>query len=222
MKTWHAMLTPETSTRVEYLLRYATLELDRSQLQIEGRAGVTDTNGVTARIPPDPARSMRYGRIVRWAGALTVLLFVGACGSSGSYQTPPSAVPPTIQASSLPQFQAGVLTDSAGFALYVFQPDHAQRATCTSTCAAAWPPVLLSPDQRPTAGPGVRPSLLGTDPYTPSRSVATYNGWPLYQYVNDTTAGVAAGQAANLNGGYWYAMGSDGVPIVPPGDPAAT
>ena len=166
---------------------------------------------------------MRYGRIVVSAGAVMVVLLAGACFSSpGPPGTPPSAVPPTIEASSTAQFKADVLTDSAGFALYVFQPDRGQRATCKSSCAAAWPPVLLASDQHPTAGPGVQASLLGTDPYSGNQSVATYNGWPLYRYINDTTAGVAAGQAQNLNGGYWYVIRADGVPIVPPGDPPAS
>ena len=52
-----------------------------------------------------------------------------------------------------------------------------------------------------------------------NRSVVTYNGWPLYAYISDTTAGVAVGQGLNLNGGYWYVIRPDGQPIVPAGDP---
>jgi predicted lipoprotein with Yx(FWY)xxD motif len=114
-----------------------------------------------------------------------------------------------------------VLTD-LGYALYVFQPDHAQRSTCKDSCAVAWPPILVARGQEATAGPGVQASLLGTEPYSATQSVVTYKGWPLYTYVNDTTTGVAAGQATNLNGGYWYAIRPNGVPIVPPGDPPAS
>jgi predicted lipoprotein with Yx(FWY)xxD motif len=119
------------------------------------------------------------------------------------------------------QFKTQVLTDSSGFALYIFQPDHRQQATCKGFCAAIWPPVFLSPDQHAIAGPGVQPSLVGSDPYSRNRSVATYNGWPLYTYASETTAGVAVGQGLDVNGGYWYAIQSDGTPIVPPGDPPA-
>jgi predicted lipoprotein with Yx(FWY)xxD motif len=119
------------------------------------------------------------------------------------------------------QFKAQVLTNSAGFALYVFQPDHGQRVTCKGSCGAIWPPVFISPNQRATAGPSVQPSLLGSDPYSSSRSVVTYHGWPLYTYVSDITAGVAAGQGLNLNGGNWYVIRPDGTIIVPPGDPPA-
>jgi predicted lipoprotein with Yx(FWY)xxD motif len=165
--------------------------------------------------------SVRHGRITLSAGLLAIALLAGACGSSSTPSSPPSAVPPTINASSTPQFRNGVLT-LGGWALYVFQPDADQRATCKDSCAVAWPPVLLSRAQQPTAGPGVQASLLGTDPYSSTQSVVTYKGWPLYTYVNDLTAGVAAGQGTNLNGGYWYVIRPDGTPIVPPGDPSAS
>jgi predicted lipoprotein with Yx(FWY)xxD motif len=157
------------------------------------------------------------------AAALAIALSAGGCESSSRpASSPSSAVPPTIKAPYISQFNTEVLTNSAGFALYVFQPDHHQRATCTGSCAAIWPPVLLSPDQRAISGTNVQPSLLGSDSYSSGRSVVTYNGWPLYTYISDTVAGVAAGQGSNLNGGYWYVMRPDGVPIVPPGDPPAT
>ena len=160
-------------------------------------------------------------RIARWSVAVAVALLVAGCGSTSGVQAPPSAIPPTINASSIPQFTTSVLTDSDGFALYVFQPDQDHHATCTDACAAVWPPILLATDQQPLAGPGVKASLLGTEAYSAHQSVVTYDGWPLYGYANDTSAGVAAGQAANLNGGFWYAIGADGKPIVPPGDPPA-
>lgn len=164
---------------------------------------------------------MRLGRIALSVGVAAVVLVAAGCGSGSTPSSPPSAVPPTINLSSTPQFKSGVLT-LGGWALYVFQPDADQRATCKDSCAVAWPPVLLSRGQQPTAGPGVQASLLGTDPYSGTQSVVTYKGWPLYTYVNDLSAGVAAGQAVNLNGGYWYVMQPDGMPIVPAGDPPAS
>ena len=157
------------------------------------------------------------------AAAIAIALLAGACQTSPS---PPSASPnaaaPTINTSYMSQFKTQILTNSAGHALYIFQPDHRQRATCTGSCAAIWPPVLLSHSQRPVAGPDMQPSLLGSDPYAGNSSVVTYSGWPLYTYISDTTPGVAVGQGLNLNGGYWYVIRPDGQPIVPPGDPPAT
>ncbi len=167
------------------------------------------------------ARLVPKGWIRFATGVAGVLVVAAGCTSTGGVRTPSSAVPPTIEASSTPQFQGQVLTNN-GFALYIFQPDHGQRATCKDSCAVVWPPVLVARDQQATAGPGVQASLLGTDPYSSTQSVVTYKGWPLYLYKNDTVAGSAAGQASNINGGYWYVIGTDGVAIVPSGDPPAS
>lgn len=166
------------------------------------------------------SRSVWKRRTLLVTGAVIVLLLAAGCGTPSSPGTPPSAVPPTINVSSTPQFRDGVLT-IRGFAVYVFQPDHGQGSTCKGSCAVVWPPILVTGDQRASGGPGVQTDLLGTDPYSSRQSVVTYKGWPLYTYINDLTAGVAAGQATNLNGGYWYVIGPDGKPIVPPGDPPA-
>lgn len=183
--------------------------------------------GFRPRLPTLPlVVHFGYSRVVPkgWirlaTGLVGVLVLAAGCASVGAASSPPSAVPPTIEASSTPQFTGQVLTDS-GFALYVFQPDGGQRVTCKGSCAAVWPPVLVGREQQATAGPGVRASLLGTYPYSANQSVVTYKGWPLYTYKNDTVPGSAAGQASNVNGGYWYAIGTDGVPIVPTGDPPA-
>jgi predicted lipoprotein with Yx(FWY)xxD motif len=161
--------------------------------------------------------------VVSAVAAVTVTLVAGGCGSTAEPPaTPSSAVAPIVKASYMKQFNGDVVTESDGFALYVFQPDHRQRATCTGSCAAIWPPVLEAPNRQATPGVGIQASLLGSDPYSSNRSVVTYNGWPLYTYANDTTTGVAAGQGVNLNGGYWYVMRPDGVVLVPPGDPPAS
>ncbi len=146
-----------------------------------------------------------------------------ACGaSSGPSALPADTVPPTINATYLSQFTAKVLTNSAGFALYVFQPDHRRAVTCKGTCAAIWPPIFIPASQHATSGPGVQSSLLGSDPDSSNRSVVTYAGWPLYTYVSDVAPEVATGQGLNLNGGYWYVIQPDGKVIVPSGDPPAT
>ena len=119
------------------------------------------------------------------------------------------------------QFKGTVLTDQAGFALYVFQPDHDRSPTCYGSCAQVWPPITLGRKQQPRSGAGVEPALLGSDRYSSAQSIATYGKWPLYRYLDDTTPGAADGQGVNLNGGYWYAIRPDGTPIVPPGDPPA-
>ena len=42
----------------------------------------------------------------------------------------------------------------------------------------------------------------------------------LYTYQDDYQPGMVTGQGTNLNGGYWYLMKPDGMPLVPAGDPS--
>ena len=103
-----------------------------------------------------------------------------------------------------------VLVTNKGFALYLFAPDGARHVSCTGGCASDWPPLLVRPGQSVAAGPGVRPGLLGTAPDPGGGRVVTYDGWPLYTYLGDADPGHAAGQGADDDGGYWYAIRPSG------------
>ena len=103
-----------------------------------------------------------------------------------------------------------VLVDAKGRTLYMFVPDKHARVTCVGTCAAIWPPVKLSSGGKPVAAGRAKASLLGSDRNPAGGRVVTYGGWPLYTYVADTRAGVATGQALNLNGGLWYVLAPSG------------
>jgi predicted lipoprotein with Yx(FWY)xxD motif len=105
------------------------------------------------------------------------------------------------------------LVTSAGRTLYTFAPDQHRQATCTSSCADTWPPLLLAAGQRPAAGHGVTASRLGSDSYPGGRKIVTYDGWPLYTFTGDSAAGAATGQTLDLNGGKWYAISPSGTPI---------
>ena len=52
----------------------------------------------------------------------------------------------------------------------------------------------------------------------------TYNGWPLYTFIGDSSAGQAKGQGLNNFGGTWYVLNSSGNPVTAktsPGGPGA-
>lgn len=99
-----------------------------------------------------------------------------------------------------------VLVDAQGMTLYMFAPDKQHEVTCTGSCAAVWPPLKVEAGEKPVASGPVKAGLLGSDPNPEGGEVVTYDGWPLYTYAGDTKPGVAAGQALNLNGGYWYVI----------------
>jgi predicted lipoprotein with Yx(FWY)xxD motif len=151
-------------------------------------------------------------------------LLAAACGSSSkttshtSASAPPSTATSgaagslTVTTATIKPYGV-VLVNSAGRALYTFAPDKATKVTCTGACAKIWPPLMLSGGAKPKGSGGVKASLLGSDPNPSGGRVVTYNGWPLYTYVTDTTAEVAHGQALNLNGGLWYLISTSGTPV---------
>ncbi len=148
-------------------------------------------------------------------GLTVVLCAVAGCGGSSPGAGQPvaaarSAV--TIRVRNLPGMGT-VLVNSSGYTLYMFKPDAQRRVTCTGLCAVDWPPVKISPGGRLIAGPGVRADLLGSDRDPAGGRVVTYNGWPLYTYTTDVQPGEYAGQATDVNGGYWYVMRPSGEPL---------
>lgn len=106
-----------------------------------------------------------------------------------------------------------VLVNSSGRTLYMFVPDKQKAVTCFTTCAKIWPPLKLPTGAKTVAAGSAKASLLGSDADKAGGRVVTYNGWPLYTYLGDTKAGVATGQALNVNGGLWYVLAPSGAVI---------
>jgi predicted lipoprotein with Yx(FWY)xxD motif len=134
--------------------------------------------------------------VTRNAAALLAVTVLAGCGGSAGPSAP------------------RVLVTSGGYALYMFQPDDRHAVTCSAVCAATWPPVKLPSGAALVAGPGVKQSLLGTDPDPSGGRVVTYDGWPLYTYTGDVQPGQATGQAIDLNGGDWYVLSPSGAPVI--------
>jgi predicted lipoprotein with Yx(FWY)xxD motif len=86
-----------------------------------------------------------------------------------------------------------------GKALYIFKSDvkGSGESTCYDACIAAWPAYLVD-------GPDYKPELPG-DFSVITRKDGTYqlayNGWPLYYFAGDQTAGDTNGQGV---GDVWY------------------
>jgi predicted lipoprotein with Yx(FWY)xxD motif len=97
-----------------------------------------------------------------------------------------------------------ILVDGQGSTLYLFTSDTpGEPSTCAEGCAAAWP-ALTGPV---TAGEGVDEALLGTVADDDGTEQATYGGWPLYYYAEDTGPGDTAGQGV---GGVWWVVDPEG------------
>ncbi|MGH8979557.1 MAG: COG4315 family predicted lipoprotein [Acidimicrobiales bacterium] len=154
----------------------------------------------------------RRRRLRTWGGPILIvvacLLLAGCGGGTPSPTAESSATTTTIRAETIPGL-GEILVDAGGYTLYIYSPDHARRSTCHGMCAGRWPPAVL-PDgtARPTAGRGVRPSLLGTAARSGGARQVTYDGWPLYAYVDDGKPGAVTGQGADM--GLWYTMSVSG------------
>ena len=95
-----------------------------------------------------------------------------------------------------------VLASSRGLTLYYYSADkrHSGKSACTGTCATAWPP-LAAPVKAPA---GVRlPGKLGFITRPGGFKQVTLNGYPLYCYIGDKTAGQIAGNGV---GGAWHVI----------------
>jgi predicted lipoprotein with Yx(FWY)xxD motif len=170
-------------------------------------------------------------------GLVTVVALVAAasllaaCGGGGrSYGSPPPTS--TTLGTSLPAAASGTLSsahvfglgnvvvDGRGYTVYVLDSGGTNVA-CTGGCAAIWPPLVLGAGkQSVVVGKGLNAAMVSTTKVGAS-TVPTYNGWKLYEYVQDTGPAQASGQGVQSFGGTWYALGTNGSPVGAGNTPAA-
>ena len=162
-----------------------------------------------------------------WAGTaagaalITVALAVTACGTGsvssagGAYGSQTTQTTQATQAApaspssvstvalKTETTRAGtVLADNHGLTLYYYSADKrgSGKSVCTGGCATAWPP-LAAPVKAPA---GVRlPGKLGVITRPGGFRQVTLNGYPLYFYIGDKTAGQVTG---NGIGRAWHVI----------------
>ena len=152
-----------------------------------------------------------------------LLPLLGACGQSGGHVVgvPTNGAPTTgpegpgymVQSHSVKGLGT-VLVNGYGLTLYLFVPDHGSgRSTCFGYCATEWPPATLPTGvTTPVIGGGVDRALVGTTRRGTTLQV-TYDGWPLYRWIGDTSAGQTTGEGITNSGGLWYAVNDAGQPV---------
>jgi predicted lipoprotein with Yx(FWY)xxD motif len=103
-----------------------------------------------------------------------------------------------------------VLFDGDDQAIYYFDKESGSKSECYGECAVAWPPVLTKGD--PQAGSGAQAGLLGTTQRNDGTTQVTYDGHPLYYYIDDPKGEV---DCHNVNefGGLWLAVQGNGQPV---------
>jgi predicted lipoprotein with Yx(FWY)xxD motif len=140
--------------------------------------------------------------------AVAAVSAVSAASVAGAQRSRPTARSSRSATVQLRHTRLGsILVNSSGRTLYEFTRDHSGRSSCTSIsgCSEIWPSLKSS---RPTAGPGIRSSLLSSH-----GGQVTYAGHPLYTYSGDSGAGQTSYVGVRQFGGTWYAINASGATV---------
>ena len=152
----------------------------------------------------------KYINVAAAAAAVPLLAIAASCSSGSSAATPTTSAAgqaATVDVATNPSLGT-ILVDSQGRTLYLFEKDSGTTSECSGACAVAWPPVLTT--GQATAGMGATGSLIGTTKRADGQTQVTYNGHPLYTFVNDENAGDTNGQGVNAYGAKWYVLSTSG------------
>lgn len=132
------------------------------------------------------------------ATAVIAAVAVAALAASGTIE---------LKLADQPELGAA-LADGNGNSLYLFSSDAQGESKCYDSCATNWPPLITTGDVN--LGEGLDAALVGTIPRTDGSSQVTYGGWPLYFFVGDTAAGMAAGHGLNE---VWFLVTAEGTAV---------
>jgi predicted lipoprotein with Yx(FWY)xxD motif len=147
---------------------------------------------------------------------------VAACGGgdddSGDMTTAGSEAGSTVSVESLGD-SGEVLVDEQGAALYTNDRDTPSKIACTGDCTSVWVPVS-TPNAAPTSDDSSVEGKLGTIDRPDGTRQVTFDGKPLYSFVEDGPGAVTGDGLADSFGGtefVWTAARSSGGPAGPGG-----
>lgn len=132
-------------------------------------------------------------RTILWLLPLALAAAAGVGAAMAATTT--HAASGTVKAATRSPYGA-VLVSSSGRTLYRYTRDskHVNRCSSVAVCNKYWPPLLVKAAAKPTAGAGIKASLLGTIKAAHGMRQVTYAGWPLYFFAGDKKAGQVNGQ----------------------------
>ncbi len=158
------------------------------------------------------AQTARRETMTHTAIVLTLMAMLGVIGFLAAGSVARSATR-TTGSVSLSKTKLGlILVNSRGHTLYMFAKDRNGKSACSGSCAKFWPPSLQR--VKPTAGSGVKASLLGTTRRSNGSLQLTYNKHPLYSFALDKRAGQTNGEGNLAFGAKWYAVSAKGTAVV--------
>jgi predicted lipoprotein with Yx(FWY)xxD motif len=127
-----------------------------------------------------------------------IALAVAGCGGGPRAAAASSATPASAHgalAVATKPHVGSILVDARGRTLYRFAPDRRGRSTCAGACARIWPPAV-APRSRPATATGVK-GTVGTTTRADGTRQLTFDGMPLYRFVQDTSTADAKGQGVD-------------------------
>ena len=138
--------------------------------------------------------SVRKSSIVVTLALTLVLLVVAVAGAQGTQ---------TVQTANNAKL-GSILVDSKGMTLYIYTKDTTpNQSTCTGQCLVNWPALTVPAGQTPSAATGITGKLATFVRTDNQQTQVSYNGMPLYYWVNDKAPGDATGQGV---GGVWFVV----------------
>jgi predicted lipoprotein with Yx(FWY)xxD motif len=155
---------------------------------------------------------VRHRAITRMVGALTLTMALGVIGFLAAGPVAGGATQTNATVSLRKTKLGPILVNSRGHTLYLFAKDRNGRSACSGSCARFWPPLLSR--RKPTGGPGVKASLLGTTRRSNGSVQVTYNRHPLYTFALDKRAGQTSGEGSINFGAKWWAVSAKGTAVV--------
>ena len=139
-------------------------------------------------------------RVVRLAGPLALAGLISLGSTSGPHATT------TAAAALVKTAPTQMLVGGRGMTLYVYAPDKKNKSVCYDKCAAYWPPVIVPTGTMvPATMPGIK-GTFGVTMRTNGKQQLTYDGAPLYRFVQDKKPGDMTGQGLDVAGGYWWVV----------------
>jgi predicted lipoprotein with Yx(FWY)xxD motif len=105
---------------------------------------------------------------------------------------------------------AHILVTANGRTVYVFASDSKNKSACYGQCAKFWPPVLVKKGTSAPKKIGRLPGTFGTAPRKDGSKQLTYDGAPLYTFIEDKKKGDMTGQGLIAAGNYWWVVVAGG------------
>ena len=167
--------------------------------------------------------------MIRWLLPVAVIAAIGAGAAMAATNAIHSSAS-SVKTVDSAKFGT-MLVSATGRTLYRYTVDSkgVNRCTSNATCNKYWPPLLVKATAKPTAGTGVKASLLGTiKAKAAGMRQVTYAGFPLYTFAGDAKAGQVNGEGFEKK---WYVVNASGALVKsavksggapPPSYPATT